>query len=471
MSTLNEAISAANSVIWGKLLIYLLLGAGAYFTARSRLVQFRYIGHVFGVMRRSLHAEHGGISSFGAFATGLAARVGTGNIAGVALALHVGGPGAVFWMWIIALVGMSTSFVENTLAQIYKVRSDDGTFRGGPAYYMSRGLGQHWMGVAFSVCLILAFGFIFNAVQANSMTDGLETAFGFSEVWSGAAIVVLAALVIFGGIRRIAHFAQAVVPLMAVGYLAVALFVMLQHVTEIPGLVAHVVKSAFGVAPAAGGGAGYAVSQALMQGARRGLFSNEAGLGSSPNAAATAEVKHPASQGFVQMLGVFTDTIVICTATASIILVSGVMEPGGELTGVPLTQAALDAEVGGWGSVFVAVSLMFFAFTSIVANYYFGETSLRFIRDDRALLAGFRLVVLVFVMGGALVKVNVVWSAADLSMGLMALLNLVAIVLLSPVALAVMRDYLSQLRGGREPEFQRHRLGGVAARIPKDSWP
>jgi AGCS family alanine or glycine:cation symporter len=470
MSALNEAISAANSVIWGKLLIYLLLGAGAYFTIRSRFVQFRHIGHIFTVMKRSLRTEHGGISSFGAFTTGLAARVGTGNIAGVALAINLGGPGAVFWMWIVALVGMSTSFVENTLAQIYKVRSEDGTFRGGPAYYMARGLGQRWMGGAFAVFLILAFGFVFNAVQANSMTDGLETAFGFDQAWSGGAIVVVAALVIFGGIRRIAHFAQAVVPVMAVGYLAVAVFVVLQHATEIPALVSYVVKSAFGFGPAAAGGAGYAVSQALMQGVRRGLFSNEAGLGSSPNAAATAEVKHPASQGFVQMLGVFTDTIVICTATAAIVLLSGTLEPGGELTGVPLTQAALSAEVGPWGGVFVAISLMFFAFTSIVANYYFGETSIRFLSENRAVLAVFRLIVLGFVMGGSLVRVAVVWSAADLSMGLMALLNLVAIILLSPVALAVMRDYLEQLRGGQEPEFDRKRLTRVGSRIPEDPW-
>jgi AGCS family alanine or glycine:cation symporter len=474
MTTLSDIIAAGNSIIWGKLLIYLLLGAGAWFTIRSGFVQFRHLGHVFTVMRRSFQAEHGGISSFGAFTTGLAARVGTGNVAGVAIAITVGGPGAVFWMWVVALVGMSTSFIENTLAQLYKVRSEDGTFRGGPAYYMARGLGQHWMGAAFSVCLILSFGFIFNAVQANSMTDGLETAFGFDPRWSGIVIVILAALVIFGGIRRIAHFAEAVVPLMAVAYLAVALYVVLTRAGELPGVLSLIVRSAFGVGPVVGGGAGYAVSQALMQGVRRGLFSNEAGLGSSPNAAATAEVKHPAAQGFVQMLGVFTDTMVICTCTAAMILLSGVLESGGELTGVPLTQAALSAEVGAWGDVFVAVSLLFFAFTSIVANYYFGETSVRFLFRNRSALPVFRIIVLGFVMMGSVAEVAIVWSAADLSMGFMALLNLVAIVLLSPVALRVMGDYLAQLGGGHEPEFDRERLPDVAARMPRrgpdDPW-
>lgn len=470
MSALQDAIAAANSFVWGRLLIYLLLGTGVYFTVRSRFVQFLHIGHVFTVMRRSLVAEHGGISSFGAFATGLAARVGTGNIAGVAIAITLGGPGAVFWMWIVALVGMSTSFVENTLAQVYKVRGEDGTFRGGPAYFMSRGLGQRWMGVAFSVFLILSFGFIFNAVQANSMADGLHAAFGFPPAASGAAIVVLSALVIFGGIRRIARFAEAVVPVMAIGYLAVALFVVVQHLADLPAVVTLIVKSAFGAGQVAAGGAGYAVSQAMMQGVRRGLFSNEAGLGSSPNAAATAEVAHPAAQGFVQMLGVFTDTMVICSCTAAIILFSGALEPGGELSGVPLTQAALTAEVGGWGTVFVAVALLFFAFTSIVANYYFGETSVMFIFERRAALPVFRAVVLCFIMMGSLAEIGIVWSAADLSMGLMALLNLVAILLLSPVALGVMRDYLDQLGSGREPRFDRARVPQVAPRIPEGPW-
>ena len=269
-STLNSFINAANGVIWGNVLIYLLLGTGVYFTFRTGFVQIRTINHVFGVMSRSFRTEEGGVSSFGAFATGLAARVGTGNIAGVAIAVTLGGPGAVFWMWLVALLGMSTSFIENTLAQLYKVREADGTFRGGPAYFMERGLGQRWMGVAFSLCLVLAFGFIFNAVQSNSITAAVNTAFGLKEVWCGIATVIVTAAVIFGGIRRIAHVAQAVVPLMAIGYLIVALAVVVMNLARLPGVFELIIKSAFGLGPAMAGGAGYAVSQAIMQGVRRG---------------------------------------------------------------------------------------------------------------------------------------------------------------------------------------------------------
>jgi len=463
-------IDAVNAFIWGKALIYLLLGAGAYFTIRTRFIQFVHLGHLFTVMRRSLRTEHGGVSSFGAFATGLAGRVGTGNVAGVAIAITVGGPGAVFWMWIVALVGMATSFVENTLAQLYKVREAGGTFRGGPAYYMARGLRAHWMGVVFSVFLILSFGFIFNAVQANSMSDALYTAFGVPRLATGIGVIALAGLVIFGGVRRIAHFAEAVVPTMAIAYFAVALVVVVMNAGAIPGVIALVVRSAFGLEQAAAGGMAYAVSQALMQGVRRGLFSNEAGMGSSPNAAAAAEVKHPAAQGFVQMLGVFTDTLVICTCTAAIILLYRPTESGAGLTGVPLTQAALSAEVGAWGTVFVAVILQFFAFTSIVANYYFGETSVRFLSGRPRVLLGFRLIVLGVTLSGAVATLQIVWNAADLSMGFMALTNLVAIVLLSPVAFKVMRDYTSQLARGVEPVFDPARFPELEGTIERDVW-
>ncbi len=467
---LENAINAANNVIWGYLLIYLLLGAGFYFTIRSRFVQFRHLGHVFTVMRRSLKTEHGGISSFGAFATGLAARVGTGNIAGVAIALTLGGPGAIFWMWIVSIVGMATSFVENTLAQIYKVKGEKGAFRGGPAYFMERGLGQRWMAVAFSVLLTMIFGGVFIAVQANSMTAALESAFNFNKLGCGVAIAILTAAVIFGGIRRIAHFAEAAVPLMAIAYLAVAVFVVVQNITQLPDILRLIFQSAFGIAPAAGGGVGYAVSQALQQGVRRGLFSNEAGMGSSPNAAATAEVKHPAAQGFVQMLGVFSDTIIICTCTASIILLAGMADPTNELTGVQLTQAALSSQVGAWGGVFIAVVLQFFAFTTIVANYYFGETGILYLYANRSILPLFRIVVLGFVIMGALAELPIVWSAADMLMGLMSLLNLVAILLLSPIAFKVMKDYLDQLKGHKEPTFDKSKFPELEGHLDPDVW-
>jgi AGCS family alanine or glycine:cation symporter len=467
---MSSILDAANNIVWGKILIYLLLGAGLFFTIRTGYVQFRHFGHVFTVMRRSFRTESGGISSFGAFVTGLAQRVGTGNIVGVGLAMTVGGPGAVFWMWVVALVGMSTSFVENTLAQLFKVRDEEGTFRGGPAYYMAEGLGARWMGALFSVLLVTSFGFVFNAVHANAMTDSLNTAFGVSRWLGGVVIVGVAALVVFGGIRRVAHFAEAVVPVMAIAYLAVAFVVVARHVSELPGIVALVFRSAFGLEQAAAGGLGWAVSQAMMQGVRRGLFSNEAGMGSSPNAAATAEVKHPASQGFVQMLGVFGDTIVICTATATIILLSGLYEPNGELTGVPLTQASLQLQVGDWGSAFVAIILQFFAFTTIIANFYFGETNAVFLASSQRIVVPFRLVLLGCVMLGSVAKLETVWKMADLAMGLMALVNLAAILLLSSLAVKVMRDYTDQLDRGVEPVFDRKKFPELEGKIEPDVW-
>jgi AGCS family alanine or glycine:cation symporter len=467
---MSAIIDAMNSVVWGRVLIYLLLGTGLFFTIRTGFIQFRYFKHVFTVMRRSLRTERGGISSFGAFATGMAQRVGTGNVVGVGLALTIGGPGAVFWMWVVALVGMATSFVENTLAQLFKVRDDDGTFRGGPAYYMKQGLGARWMGILFSVLLVSSFGFVFNAVHANSMTDALHTGFGFGRWQSGAVIVGVAALVVFGGIRRIAHFAEAVVPLMALAYLAVAFVVVGRHLAEVPGVVMLVVRHAFGLEQAAAGGLGWMVSQAMMQGVRRGLFSNEAGMGSSPNAAATAEVKHPASQGFVQMLGVFSDTIIICTATAAIILLAGLYEPNGELTGAPLMQESLKAQTGAWASPFVAIVLQFFSFTTIVANFYFGETNVVFLTGTRRVVLPFRLLLLACVMLGSVAELATVWKLADLAMGLMAIVNLTAILMLSPVAIRVMRDYTDQLLSGVEPVFDRRKFPEIDKKIEYDVW-
>jgi AGCS family alanine or glycine:cation symporter len=467
---MGSILDTANGLLWGRLLIYLLLAAGLFFTIRTGMVQFRFFGHVFTVMRRSLRTERGGISSFGAFATGMAQRVGTGNVVGVGLALTVGGPGAVFWMWIVALVGMATSCVENTLAQLYKVRDVGGTFRGGPAYYMTRGLGARWMGILFSILLVTSFGFVFNAVHANSMTGAMHNGFGVPPWLSGLVIVALAALVVFGGIRRIAHFAEAVVPLMALAYLLVAFWVVARNLPEVPGIVALVVRSAFGLEQAAAGGLGWAVSQAMMQGVRRGLFSNEAGMGSSPNAAATAEVKHPAAQGFVQMFGVFGDTIVICTATASIILLSGLYQPNGELTGAPLTQESLRVQVGAWGNPFVAIILQFFSFTTIVANFYFGETNAVFLAGTRRIVLPFRLVLLACVMVGSVAALETVWKFADLAMGLMAMVNLAAVLLLSPVAVRVIRDYTGQLRRGREPVFDRKKFPDIERQLEDNVW-
>lgn len=480
MGWLQDTVALLNTALWTWLMTPLLLGAGVYFTIRLRFLQIRGFPHMIRVMRSSTRSEHGGITSFGAFATSLAARVGTGNIAGVATALVVGGPGAIFWMWVVAFIGMCTAMIEATLAQVYKHRDEQepALYRGGPAYYMKRGLRSRAMGVAFSVALILAFGLVFNAVQANSIAAAADEAWGVPVGVSGVVVLVAAASVIFGGIRRIATVAEWVVPIMALAYLGVGLLVVVVNIADVPAALALIVRSAFGVGELAGGAIGYTVAQAIQNGAKRGLFSNEAGQGSAPNAAATADVPHPTVQGYVQSLGVFVDTIIICTTTALIILLSDVYVGGfaggvyeGSAVGVQLTQNALADSVGAWGKPFIAVALMFFAFTSILANYYYGETSLLFINDgDHRALAPFRVVVLGMIMFGALVNATLIWDMADVAMGIMALLNLVAILLLSGKAFAVIDDYEQQRRTGLAPSFARDRLPGLADGIEPDVW-
>lgn len=481
MDLVNDIISFLNTALWTWLMTPLLLGAGIYFTIRLRLLQIRGFPHMIKVMAGSGHAEHGGISSFGAFATSLAARVGTGNIAGVATAMVVGGPGAVFWMWVVAFIGMCTGMVEATLAQVYKHRDEDEPtlFRGGPAYYMKRGLRSRGMGVAFSIALLLAFGLAFNGVQANSIAAAADEAWGVPTGVSGLVVLTAAGLVIFGGIRRIAHFAEFVVPFMAVAYLAVGLVVVVTNLGGVADALALIVSSAFGAGEVAGGAIGYTIAQAIENGARRGLFSNEAGQGSAPNAAATADVKHPAVQGYVQALGVFVDTIIICTTTALIILLSGVYVGGfvdgvydeSNPTGVALTQNALADSVGSWGVDFIAIALMFFAFTSILANYYYGETSLLFINNgNHRAVKWLRITVLGVIMFGAVVNATLIWDMADVSMGVMALLNLVAILLLSKKAFAVINDYERQRRSGADPTFSHSRIPELSDGIEPDVW-
>ncbi|MEF1229140.1 sodium:alanine symporter family protein, partial [Vibrio fortis] len=402
---MTDLINLMNDLLWGSILVYLLVGVGIYFTVRLGFIQFRHFGHMFSVLKNSRKADSAGISSFQALCTSLAARVGTGNMAGVAVALTAGGPGAIFWMWLIAMLGMATSFAESTLAQLYKTRDNDGNYRGGPAYYMEKGLGMRWMGVLFSIFLIIAFGLVFNAVQANAIASAMNTAFDFERSYTGVAIVVISAFVIFGGIRKIARTAEIIVPIMALAYLAIALFIMFANIEKVPEVLALIFKSAFGLQEAAAGGLGYAIAQAMINGIKRGLFSNEAGMGSAPNAAASATPypPHPASQGYVQMLGVFMDTIVICSATVAIILMSGEYVPHGEVTGIELTQRALTAQVGSWGGIFVAVAIFFFAFTSIIANYSYAETNLIFLEhNNKKGLVLFRVIVLGMVMFGSM---------------------------------------------------------------------
>lgn len=447
-------ISAANDVIWTYILVALLIGLGGYFTVRTRFVQFRYFGDAVRLLGAGT-ASGSGISSFGAFAVGTAARVGTGNLAGVALAIAVGGPGAVFWMWVIALVGAASAFVESTLAQVYKVRDGD-TFRGGPAYYMEKALGQRWMGILFAVLITFTFGLVFSSVQANTISLAFEEAYGINRLLVGVVLAGVAGLVIFGGIKRIARVAEVLVVVMAIPYVLMALYVVAVNLSEVPRVLALIVGDAFGIGPALGGGFG----AALMQGVRRGLFSNEAGMGSAPNAAATADVSHPAKQGLVQSLGVFIDTLVICSATAFVILFSGVYESG-QADGIVLTQQALGTQIGGWSVDFISFAVFMFAFSSIIANYYYGETNIEFITGDGRYLLPYRIAVLVLVLFGSVAALELVWAMADLFMGSMALVNLIAIALLSPLAFAVLRDYSGQRDAGNDPTFEAKNVPGV----------
>jgi len=469
----TDLINLMNDLLWGSILVYLLVGVGIYFTLRLGFIQFRHFGHMFSVLRNSRKADNAGISSFQALCTSLAARVGTGNMAGVAVALTVGGPGAIFWMWMTAMLGMATSFAESTLAQLYKSRDKDGNYRGGPAYYMEKGLGMRWMGVIFSIFLIIAFGLVFNAVQANSISNAMNNAFGFDPMMVGIGIVLLTAFVIFGGIRKIARTAELIVPFMAIAYLAIALVVVFMNIEKVPAVFSLIIKSAFGFEQAAAGGLGYAIAQAMINGVKRGLFSNEAGMGSAPNAAASATPypPHPASQGYVQMLGVFVDTIVICSATMAIILVSGEYVPHGEITGIELTQRALSSQVGDWGGVFIAMAIFFFAFTSIIANYSYAETNLIFLEhNNKKGLVVFRLIFLSMVMFGALATLPTVWAMADVSMGLMAIVNLIAILLLSGTVIKLAKDYNRQLDAGKVPTFNANDYPELKTQLEDGIW-
>ncbi len=390
-------------------------------------------------------------------------------MAGVAVALYLGGPGAIFWMWLIAILGMATSLAENILAQIYKTSNGDGTYRGGPAYYIEKAMGQRWLGIVFSISLIIAFGFAFNSVQSNSIAAAFS-GYDIPPMTIGLGLALISGLVIFGGIRSISRVAELIVPVMALGYLAVALVVVAMNITELPAVFSLIFKSAFGLESAAGGGVGYMVSQAMMQGIKRGLFSNEAGMGSSPNAAATAHSSHPVNQGLMGMLGVFIDTIIVCTATAAIILISGVMEPGNGITGIELTQAALASQIGPFGYHLVSFAILLFAFSSIIANYYYGESNLRFIFDNKLLVIAYRVAVLGMVVWGAIGSLPTVWAFADLSMGIMALINLVAILILSGIVVQVLKDFDEQCKTGVTPVFNRRKFPFLDQTMDDDVW-
>jgi len=440
-------LAILNDLIWSKLLIVMLVGLGLYFTIRSGFVQFRYFGSMFRIFGQAFKHKPGRLSSFQALMLSVAGRVGAGNIAGVAVAIMLGGPGAVFWMWMVALVGMATSYFECSLAQLYKRREEDGSYRGGPAFYILHGLRQRWMAVLFSVLLLITFGFGFNALQSYTVASSLHDTFGVPTYISGVVLAVVMGLIIFGGIRRIANITDVIVPTMAFAYIGMALVVIGMNIEQVPEMLALIVRSAFGLEPAFAGGIG----AAIIMGVKRGLFSNEAGLGSAPNVAAVAEVKHPSAQGIVQSLSVFIDTLLVCTSTALIILLSGVYSPGvAEVAGVVLTQTALAAVVGEWGRVFVSVALMLFVFTTLIYNYYLGENALGFFSENRPLIQSYRAVVIALVFWGSLQDLGTVFAFADLTMGLLAIVNLIALALLFKTGLRLMRDYDAQVRAGIE---------------------
>lgn len=449
MEILNSLINFFNDILWGYVLIVMLLFVGTYFTLKTKFVQIRYFGQMIKILGDSV-GHKGGVSSFKAFCISTASRVGTGNLAGVAIAIASGGPGAIFWMWLIAIIGGASSFVESTLAQIYKVK-DGEAFRGGPAYYMEKALNKRWMGVAFSILISITFGLIFNSVQSNTISLAFHEAFKLDRTIIGIVLAVGTGAIIFGGVQRIANFSAAVVPVMAILYILVSLYVIISNISMVPEIFRDIIENAFGIRQAVGGGIG----AAIMTGVKRGLFSNEAGMGSAPNAAAAAETSHPVKQGFVQTLGVFTDTILICSCTAFMVLISGAHKTEG-LTGIQLTQNALSSQVGGWGNVFIALCILLFAFSSIIGNYYYGETNIEFLTPNKTWLNLYRVGVIGMVMFGSIGELALVWNMADLFMGLMAVLNLIAIFLLGKVAFEALGDYSNQKESGLDPSFNKN---------------
>ena len=458
MNSLQSIIVKTNDILWSYVLIALLIFMGLYFSFKTKFVQFRYLKEMLSLLTEGLGKsisksdKNKGVSSFQAFCISTASRVGTGNLAGVAIAIALGGPGAIFWMWLIALIGGASSFIESTLAQIYKVKDKHG-YRGGPAYYMEKALNKRWMGIIFSILITVCFGLVFNSVQSNTISLAFQEAFGVKTIITGLILSISTAIIIFGGVQRVAKVTEIIVPIMAVAYLLVAIFVIIKNISSLPSVFSLIFRNAFGFEQALGGGIG----AAMMMGIKRGLFSNEAGMGSAPNAAATAEVTHPVKQGLIQTLGVFTDTILICSSTAFIILLSGSYTTKG-LTGIQLTQNALSSQVGAWGNTFIAVCIFLFAFSSIVGNYYYGETNIEFIDSNKIYVLLYRIAVVGMVFIGSIVKIQIVWDLADLFMGLMAIINLIAIFQLGKIAFAALKDYTFQKKQGKNPVFTKNSI-------------
>ncbi|MGI6094602.1 MAG: alanine/glycine:cation symporter family protein [Lachnospiraceae bacterium] len=455
MSELNQFLTHFNTILYTYILIALLLGCGLYFTIRTRFVQIRLLPESIRVLTEK-RKNSAGVSSFQALMISTASRVGTGNIAGVATALSLGGAGSIFWMWLSAFIGSASAFIESTLAQIYK-ESDGKEFRGGPAYYMQTALGRRWMGIIFSLLLILCFTIGFNALQAYNVSSSLAYYIDDYEhspfpALVGLILAALTAFVIFGGVHRIGFITSVVVPVMAILYILLGVSITLLNLEQLPDILHRIMKEAFDFSSITAGFTGSCV----MYGIKRGLFSNEAGMGSAPNASAAAAVSHPAKQGLVQMLSVFIDTIVICTTTAMILLNFDADDP--QLTGMPYVQQALNAQIGEIGIHFITISIFLFAFSSLIGNYCYAESNLKFIKDDKTLLLIFRLFVLGIIYFGAQSGFDTVWNLADILMGLMSIVNIIAIFLLRNTAQKVLNDYIQQKKNGENPVFHSEKL-------------
>ena len=457
---LLNALNSVNDFMWTYIIIVLLVFCAVYFTIRTKGVQFVLIKDMVRIMlgldekKEDTGKKKKKISSFGAFAISLSSRVGTGNLAGVASAIVVGGPGAVFWMWVMALLGAANGFVESTLAQLYKRRGED-AYYGGPAYYMQIGLKKKWMGVLFAVLITGTFGMAYQIFQSNAMCDSLSNAFGWDKTWLGIIFTVCTLAIIFGGVHRVAKFTSIVAPIMAIGYILLALFIVVTNFEAIPSVFKMIIEGAFGMEQVAGG----TIGAAVMQGIKRGLFSNEAGEGSAPNAAAAAETSHPVKQGLVQALGVFVDTLLICSCTAFIILSTGSLASGQD--GILLTNVAVEGELGLFGRYFLTAAIFLLAYSTIIGNYFYGETNIRFITGNRYAVPVFRVFTGVMVMVGAVVTLQTAWTFVDIMMGLMTLCNLVAILLLSNKAFRLLNNYIEQRRAGKNPEFHRSMMPDI----------
>ena len=523
-SWLNIAITQVNDFLWTYILIGILIVCGIWFTWRTRFVQFRMVGEMIRLLADSSanHPGHKHISSFQAFAVSVATRIGTGNLAGVATAIAIGGPGAVFWMWTIALIGSATAFVESTLAQLFKLRHN-GSFIGGPAYYIQKGMHNRWMAIVFAILITITFGLSYNSIQSNTICNAMYEAFGWSKVTTGILLVILSLTIVFGGIHRIAKVSSVIVPIMAIGYFILAFIIVLMNLHLLPHVFKVIMSNAFGLEQIAGGGLG----ATMMNGIKRGLFSNEAGEGSAPNVAATATVSHPVKQGLIQALGVFTDTLLVCSCTAFIILISG-LYTSPELNGIALTQSALQSEIGSIGPIFIAIAIFLFAFSSIIGNYYYGETNIRFLFEGgrrnyeggrRSYEGGceqqscgmkeegrkyfqhqtsssqigdninlrnsslnlrnssFKHILFLYrlfsggilVMFGALASLEIVWNLGDLCMALLTACNLIAIITLGKYAFKLLDDYRQQKKNGiKDPIFHRSQLPEIEKDL--DAW-